>query len=289
MILTFVSQNLFFGGLRNDHGESEDRWPQLRQRITTVKDKPDFVLVQETEGWDRYGHKALARAMKDLDMDSLPLPPSSSGNLPGLLYRPETVGKWQRWNTNYSDQTVHGFGVAGFDVGLPSLLTVVSVHLNFFSSDYAVKEAAIVANRAYSNGPFAVVGGDINYQPINSPEPDFNYFKPYHFSMRNQLNDPADNQAPITDRRPSWKLVQAGFVDVAGYLREKTKDDKYLEPTAVNDGGMRIDQFWVSQPLVPAIVDYWVIDNPPEASDHKGIAFQLDTNKIDTSKSWAFH
>ena len=93
MILSFVSQNLLYGGLRDDSGESEDRWPQLLKRITCIDDKPDFVLVQEAEGWDRYGHKALARAMKDLAMDSMPLPPSSSGNLPGLLYRPETVGR----------------------------------------------------------------------------------------------------------------------------------------------------------------------------------------------------
>lgn len=95
MLLTFVSQNLLFGGLRSDTGEAEDRWPQLRQRITGLG-KPDFVLIQEAEDWNRFGHKALARAMNDLDMDSMPLPPSHSGNLPGLLYRPETVGKWQR-------------------------------------------------------------------------------------------------------------------------------------------------------------------------------------------------
>ena len=60
-----------------------------------------------------------------------------------------------------------------------------------------------------------------------------------------------------------------------------------MEETA--DGGMRIDQFWVSAPLAPAIVSYHTIDTPAEASDHKGVAFQLDTDKIDTSNVWRFH
>lgn len=287
MLLTFVSQNLLFGGLRSDTGESEDRWPQLLKRITSTARPADFVLVQEAEGWDRYGHKALATATKDLDMDALPLPPSSSGNLPGLLYRPQTAGRWQRWNTSHSDQTVHGFGVAGFDVGLPSLLSVTSVHVNFFSADLAVQEAAIIVNRAYGNGPFAVIGGDMNYQPSNDPEPDFTKMKPYHFSMRTKLTDPSKHEPMSVDRRSAWKLEQGGFVDVAAYIYEKTKDKKYLEETA--EGGMRIDQFWVSQPLAPAIVDYQIIDEPKPASDHKGIAFQLDTKLIDTSNAWKFH
>ena len=91
---------------------------------------------------------------------------------------------------------------------------------------------------------------------------------------------------PITDRRPAHKFVQAGFVDVASYLYEKTRDDKYLEPTGDGAGGLRIDQFWVSKALAPAIVNYWTIDVPSEASDHKGIAFELDTDRIDASATW---
>ena len=60
-----------------------------------------------------------------------------------------------------------------------------------------------------------------------------------------------------------------------------------MEETA--EGGMRIDQFWVSQPLAPAIVDYQVIDEPKSASDHKGVAFQLDIELVDTANVWKFH
>ncbi len=129
----------------------------------------------------------------------------------------------------------------------------------------------------------------MNYQPPNNPEPDFNQMKPYHYSMRNKLSDPNRQEGMLTDRRPSWKLTQAKLFDVASYMYEKTKDEKYLAPTASGDGGMRIDQFWVSESIAPAIVDYQVIESPAEASDHKGITFQLDTDKIDISKSWTFH
>lgn len=287
MILTFVSQNLLFGGLRNKAGEYHDRLPQLKERITSTNQPPDFVLVQEAEGWSDHGHRVLAKAMQDLDMDALPLPPSSSGNLPGLLYRSETIGRWKYWDTSYTNQTVHGFGVAGFDIGLPSLLSVASVHVNFYSADLAVQEAAIITNRIYRNGPFAVVGGDMNYQPVHDPEPDFSRFKPSHLSMRTTLHSPLKEVAIETDRRPAYKFAQAGLVDVAGYLYQQTKDKRYLQETA--SGGLRIDQFWVSEPLAPAIVDYWVIDSPAEASDHNGIAFQLDTDKIDTTKTWEYH
>jgi endonuclease/exonuclease/phosphatase family metal-dependent hydrolase len=287
MLLSFVSQNLLYGGLRSSTGDQEDRWPELLKRITSGSQSPDFVLVQEAENWDKYSHKALGRAMSDLKMSALPLPPSSSGNLPGLLYRPETVGQWKGWNAEYSGHTVHGFGVAAFDVGLPSPLSVASIHLNFFSADLAVEEAALVLNRAYSYGPFAVIGGDMNYQPRKDPEPDFTKMMPYHYSMRTKLSEPGQNEPLATDRRVTGKYEQAALVDVAYHMFEKTGDKKYLEETAT--GGMRIDQFWVSQPLASAIVDYQIIDEPIDASDHKGIAFQLDTKLIDTSNIWKFH
>lgn len=287
MVLSFVSQNTQFGGLRDDSGKPEDRWPQLLERITSVYKKPDFVLVQEAESWSRYNHKALARACKDLGMAAMPLPFSTSGNLPALLYRPETVGQWVGWNDDYSKNTVHGFGVAAFDIGLPSPLAVASVHLNFFSADLAIKEAALVANRSYSYGPFAVFGGDINYHPGHDPEPDFEAFLPYHYSMRTNLTNPAKHEPVTADRRVAWKLEQAGFVDVAYKLYQETEDEKHLQKTAPDSS--RIDQFWVSEPLRDAIVDYQVISEPKDASDHKGVAFQLDTDRVDTSNAWRFH
>lgn len=286
MILTFVSQNLQFGGLRDGEGKAEHRWPLLLERIKSVTPPVDFLLLQETWGWDKYGHKQLVQAMNDLDMESLPLPPANSGNGPAVLYRQTTVGRWQRWSTEHMEPvSMHGTGIAAFEVGLPKLLSVMSAHLNPFSPEIGLQEAGVITTRAYRYGPFAVIGGDLNYPPDRGPKPNYNKMPPYNLAERTVLGDPAKNKRAEPDRRIAWKFEQAGFVDVVDYLYEKTGDKKYLEPTAGDD---RIDRFCVSKPLAKAIVNYGVISKPADASDHKGIAFQLDTDLIDTSAHWDY-
>lgn len=280
-----MSQNLQFAGLRDGEGNSEKRWPALLERIKSVQPKPDFLLLEETWDWSKYGHKHLAKARDDLEMDALPLPPASSGNGTALLYRSETAGAWKRWNTDYAEQTVHGFGVAAFDVGLPSLLSIVTTHLNPFASDLALGEIGLITTRAYRYGPYAIIGGDINYPPSRGLEPDYSEQRPYNTAARTLLGDPTKKTALSPDRRIGWKLEQAGFVDAAYYMYQKTKDEKFLERTASED---RIDQFWISKPLAAGITNYWVVNKPKGASDHKGIVFQLDTKLIDTSKGWEY-
>lgn len=290
MILTFVSQNLLFGGLRDGDGNHQDRWPELHQRIDSLESKADFVLIQETWGWEDYGHKALVRARNDLGMESMPLPPSPDNNGVGLLYRQQTVGPWQKWSIDHAELLQHGFGVAAFDVGLSNLLTVMSVHLDAFGSNRALQEIEVVNNRAYSNGPFAVLGGDFNYTSSRSPNPNYDYegLPPYNLQGRTMLGDPTKNEPLLPDRRIGWKLERADMVDVAYYMFEKTRDKKFLENTA-NDPPDRIDQFWVSRPLAAGIINYWVIGQPDNASDHKGIAFQLDTDLVGKPADWHYH
>lgn len=285
MLLTLMSQNLQFGGLRGSEGKSEDRWSLLLERIKSVTPAVDLLLIEEATGWGTFGHKQLAQAMSDLDMDALPLAPTSSGNGVGLLYRRDTVGRWQRWNTDYAQQTIHGFGVASFDVGLPSLLSIVPVHLSPFGSDKALEEIGLITNRAYRYGPFAVLGGDLNYAPAQGPEPNYDEMKPYNFAMRTMLDDPGEGESPTPDRRIGWKLAQAGFVDAAYYLYTKTDDRRFLDFTCTQD---RIDQFWVTKPLANAIKDYWIVDAPEAASDHKGIVLQIDTELIDATTTWSY-
>ncbi len=277
MLLTFVSQNLQYAGRSDGDGNPENRWPLLVERIKSVSPAPDFLLLQETWNWNKFGHKYLAQAVSDLGMEALPLPPANSGNGTALLYRSSTVGHWKRWNTDHSEPTLHGFGVAAFDVGLSHLLDVVSAHTIPFSSDMALQEAGLITTRAYKYSPLAIIGGDCNYPPGRGPEPNYSVMKPYNLAARTLLADPSKNEPRTPDRRQAWKLEQSGFVDVAYRLFEKTGDEKLLERTASDD---RIDQFWVSKPLATAIISYHVIDEPSGASDHKGIVFQLDTDLV---------
>lgn len=286
MILTFASQNLLYGGLRDPSGKQQDRWPELQKRIEGAMAKPDFVFLQEVWGWGDYGHRQLARAKKDLSMEALPLPHSPCDVGVGILYRHDTVGSWERWEDRYTDYVIHGMGLAAFDVGLSDLLTVSSVHLDAFGSDRALQEVELLIARAYRNGPLAVLGGDFNYTSSRDPDPDYAGIPPYNVAMRTELSA-SDDQALKPDRRIGQKMERGGFVDVAQHMFEKTNDKKYLTPTAYHPID-RIDQFWVSKPLAKAIFDYKMLDTPEKASDHKGIAFQLDTDLIDSSSTWKF-
>ncbi|MEU6647714.1 endonuclease/exonuclease/phosphatase family protein [Streptomyces albidoflavus] len=284
MQLTLVVQNLGHGGLRTGAGDPEDRWPALAERIGAPA--PDVVLLQEANGWGANGHRQLARAMRDLDLDALPLAPSGTGYGTAILYRRETMGTWTAWNTDYADQTLHGFGVAAFDVGLPAPLAFLSAHLDPFTPDRARAEAKLVATRAYRYGPYGIVAGDINYPPAHpdSPAPDYAAMRPYNRASRTRLPSEVGGEL-VPERRVTEMLAHSGYVDVAAHLHQKTGDPACLRRTGTDD---RIDQTWVSEPLTPAIVGYEVLDTPAGASDHHGQAVCLDLDRVETTNLWTY-
>lgn len=290
MHITVVTQNLGHGGLRDADGNPDDRWPLLVERIGSAAERVDVVLLCEVVDWHLYGHKQLARAMADLDLDALPLAPSKSGYGTAVLYRPEVLGRWSRWNTDFALETLHGFGVASFEIpGLPKPLSFVPVHFTPFDADAAISEANLAATRGYKYGPFAVLSGDCNYAPAASdhPMPDFSAMRPYNTASRTVLpnTDFDATAAPTPDRRVARKLVQNGYVDVAWHLFGQTGDPRLLAATGTDD---RIDQAWVSGPLAGAVSDYRLLDTPTGASDHHGLVFRIDTDMIDTGEAWTY-
>ncbi|MFI1182470.1 hypothetical protein ACH4UT_23350 [Streptomyces sp. NPDC020799] len=286
MRLSIVVQNTAQGALRDAWGNPEDRWPLIVQRIESIGEPPDLVLLQEAADWGRYGHRQLGRAMDDLNMDAMPIPPSHSGLPPVLLYRRETVGRWRNWNTDYAQETMHGFGAAIFDVGLPKPLAVISAHLNPFSPDKARAEAKLLATRAYRYGPYGIIGGDINYPPAAAehPAPDYETMRPYNRSARTRL--PSESGGTVVpDRRVAEMLAYSGFVDAAWHLYKKTGDKELLRRTGSDD---RIDQLWVTAPLAEAITEYRLLDDPADASDHAGVMVRLDLSTADTDNPWDY-
>lgn len=283
--LTIVTQNLGLGGLWTGGGDPEDRWPLLRERILSAG-PADLVVLCEALDWDRWGHRQLARAMADLDMEALPLPPSSSGIRPALLYRQASMGRWTGWNTDFAQETVHGFGVACFDVGLPAPLAVVATHLTPFDPSRARSEAQMVATRAMRYGPYAVVSGDINYPPASPdhPAPDYAQMRPYNRAARTRLPSEVDGRV-VPERRVTQMLAHSGYVDVAWELHQRTGDHDLLAPTGTDD---RIDQTWVSRPLAPAVADYRLLTDPAGASDHAGTVVVLDLDQAVTDDVWTY-
>lgn len=277
MLITLMTQNIARGGLHDSKGNYSDRWPLLADRINSAK--PDLLLLQELNGWKDFGHKQLVRAMNDLGMSAAPLAPTETGYGTGLLYKTEVVGQWQYHNNALSHATTHGFAVTGFDVGLPELLTVTPVHLSFYSASKAEQEMQLIINKTLPKSPFAIIGGDINFSPAQGPVPDYNLSKPYNWAARTiiESEEPLSPEAMQPNRSVAWTLKRANFVDVAQELYEQTQDEDLLTPTAVDE---RIDQFWVSAALAPAIVSCQKTTKNPEATDHAGVIITIDTDKI---------
>ncbi|MFB6507530.1 MULTISPECIES: hypothetical protein [unclassified Streptomyces] len=291
MELTIAVQNLGLGGLRTGSGDPEHRWPLLAERINSAAGRVgarrvDAVLLQEASDWDRYGHRQLGVAMRDLDLDAMPIPPSRSGIPPVLLYRRETLGRWTHWNTDFAEETLHGFGVAVFDVGLPAPLALASVHLNPFAADKARNEAKLLATRALRYGPYGIVAGDINYPPADpdSPCPDYARMLPYNRSARTRLPSEVGGQL-VPDRRVTEMLAYTGYVDAAAKLYEERGDQELLRRTGTDD---RIDQLWVSAPLRDTVVDYALLETPEGASDHHGLVVRLDLDRARTDNMWEY-
>ncbi|MFJ8746538.1 hypothetical protein ACIRL2_45250 [Embleya sp. NPDC127516] len=288
MELTVVTQNLKLGALRSADGDPQGRWPLLVERILAAAERVDVVMLCEVVDWHRYGHKQLVRALCDLGLDAAPLAPSRSGIGTALLFRRETMGHWVRHNPDFASETLHGFAVTSFDVGLPAPLSFVPVHLTPFDADAALSEANLVASRAHKYGPFAVVSGDCNYPPASArnPLPDHAAMRAYNAGSRTLLpaGDVTPGTAPEPDRRVARKLAQNGLVDVAWHLFEQTGDHRLLARTGTDD---RIDQAWVSSPLAGAVSNYRLLDRPEGASDHHGLVFRIDTDNVDTTDPWA--
>ncbi|WP_328698563.1 hypothetical protein [Streptomyces sp. NBC_00342] len=205
---------------------------------------------------------------------------------PVLLYRRETIGRWRQWNTDFAQETLHGFGVAVFDVGLPAPLAIVSAHLNPFVADRARDEAKLIATRALRYGPYGIVAGDINYPPADpaSPSPDYAAMLPYNKSARTRLPSEVGGQL-VPDLRVTEMLAYTGFVDAAALLYEERGDQELLCKTATDD---RIDQLWASAPLGDTIVDYALLATPENASDHRCLVVRIDLARARTDNVWEY-
>lgn len=268
MIIKLLAQNIKRGGHLDDTNAPEERWSKIVERVRS--EKPDFLLLCGVVDWDRDGYRDLANAIRDFGMSAMPIAPSSNNYPTLLMYRPETVGQWKHWNPGFADQTVHGFGISAFDIGLPDLLSVVPVHIGPFSAEQVLSDTGIVASRGYRYGRFAVLGGD-----FNTP------------AARDTIEDPRSTPANFQwrynadgslNRLPAQKMIHADYVDCADYLFEKTGNPELIAETAQGSG--RIDRFYVTYPMRDAIIEYKRLFDS-SVSDHAGIVLTIDTDKID--------
>jgi exonuclease III len=271
--ITVMTQNLQHGGFFNDAGEPDERWTLLRARIREAR--PDILMLQEVAGWQSKGHRVLYSVLGDLDMDAVPLAPARSENGTGLLYRKETVGRPVSWDPRHAEELAHGFAVTSFDLGLDRPVSFISVHLCWWSAIRAEIEAQLLVTRGYSRGPYVILGGDCNYAPDDGVPVGTDRFLPFHFWMRMGTTDAGME----IDRRPARAFKRGGLTDVAEHVADTTGDLSALDWTVADCG--RIDQLWVSTPIVPSIGAYRRLGEPLLASDHDGICAVIETDSID--------
>jgi hypothetical protein len=106
--------------------------------------------------------------------------------------------------------------------------------------------------------------------------------KPYNIASRTVMTDPNTKGPHQPYRDVAWTLQRNSFHDVALLLHARTGDDRLLARTATDD---RIDQAWVTTPLIPTTTNYTRHHTPNGASDHDGIKFTLDTSRAQPDSS----
>ncbi|RSM53962.1 hypothetical protein DMB66_37940 [Actinoplanes sp. ATCC 53533] len=282
MHITVAVQNLQHGGNEDESGARVDRWPLLAERLRQVR--PDVLILNEARGWDHGGRRRLAAAQKDLGMLAAPIPPSAN-NLPTLvLYRPDTMGFWERCNDGLSTATVHGFTTVSFtipDADLPPV-TFAGCHLSPYSAHQAIIEIELIATRAYRYGPLVVLGGDLNFPPEAGPDPLYEVMLPFNLASRTVL-DVDGVRSP--NRQVAEALRRRGYLDTAWELYQRTRDERLLRRTANDD---RIDRIHITEPLAPALLSYDLLDRPDGASDHHGVVITIDTDLIGREGLWTY-
>lgn len=262
MELTVALQNL---GLAGDR--TQNRWPQLLARLRPVR--ADILLLCEAPP----AGALLQSFAGELEMAALPLPPSTSGIPPAILYRPSSVGDPVDYCTDFSREVTHGVIVAAFDVGLDNPWTAACTHISPFSWVQACRDIELASWSALRYGNDAFMGLDANQQP-RGEMPELSRMKRIDITRRfhDPLGDPP--RRPRTD--VADVLAADGFEDCAVRLHQMTKDPSLLERTGKSG---RIDWIMATSRVAKALTGGRRLDTPASGFDHAGAEFTFGTSR----------
>ncbi|MEU5435454.1 hypothetical protein AB0G73_19035 [Streptomyces sp. NPDC020719] len=139
--------------------------------------------------------------------------------------------------------------------------------------------------RVYRHGGIGLIGGDINHLPLSDPEPDWDHVPPYNRTARCLRRQHHDE--PWRGNRIVGEVFRdADLTDAAAIQAVLHRDPALLAPTE-KAGRIRVDQAHLTPALLPALDSYRRID-PGEHSDHHGIAFTLQLNRVETALTRAY-
>lgn len=274
-MLTVMSQNVQYGA------DEDGRWEGIVEIIRATG--PQIALLQEV---DFLTDPEKAAAAEDALGLRLEVAPSRNLNT-AVAWDPahlELLGVETKLSVS---EMHHGYCAArfrplGLERELPVPLVAVSTHLTPYSAQVAAQEAQLMCARARRYGGIALIGGDINHVPLGDEEIDWTLVKPYNRTSRCHRRKNLDE--PWVGNRVVGETFRDGeFVDVAAHVAD-LREDPSLRAFTGKGGLLRVDQAHVTQALVPAVEDYWRVD-PGDHSDHYGLAWTLDLNRIDLSQA----
>ncbi|MFD6094688.1 endonuclease/exonuclease/phosphatase family protein [Nocardiopsis flavescens] len=280
--ITVMSMNISHGALRTAAGGADDRWDPMASLVRDLA--PDVLALQETSGWGDHNRQQSTRAEESTGLRVIwPAP----GHDTLIMYNPDTVGATQ-WEDRYTlTRGEPGFsGIGVFTVpGLVSPLSIASVHLAPDSADLARIQASRLAWRCRrylgpcGEGENGVIIGDLNQPPGEHPL-DPQVPTPDTLPAANltgRWRGSSRNMSP--DRSVAELLERSRWTDAAHVIADRDGRTDVL--AATGRGGWRVDQAWVTEGLVPAIVDLQPLNVP--GSDHKGLLLVMDPGLIDPS------
>jgi endonuclease/exonuclease/phosphatase family metal-dependent hydrolase len=236
---------------------------------TAAEVEPAIWLVQEAKGLHLRDGEQVFAIERALGMRAL-FALAADTSCHTIIFVDENRVRPLGFGTGHSPKAWHALGIAQLEIiELEQPIRVCSVHLSPFAIADHFGEIGIL-NALLEYGDPVILGGDFNSVPPGDT-PDV---RP---SLRARRIDPDTGE---WDRRPGKLLQASGYVDVAAHLADETGEESYRAPTGT--GGIRHDQFWVSERLVPAIRGYRVIDTTAsrEASDHVPIELTLDLGML---------
>lgn len=297
--IRIVLQNIAHGGFRltgTDQVE-DDRWPEgLLPRIQSAG-PIDVLALNECRSWDQAVSAAdgtvhrpyLERAQRDLGLElaGITRVHTLEGQPSVILYNPDTMGDLVDFDDRHRDQFYHGYGIATWNTpGLEQPLSLGVCHLDPYSRERSVIEAAKLATHGYYHGPYAFLAGDFNSSPISGPDPDIATMRPYNRANRCDWTlDPATGERNwIPNRAVAQRLLDYGYYDTAVLHHDRTGAPAAFARTGKTD---RIDWVLASRALRDTITDYQTLTEPAKASDHAGLAVTLDLAKA-APAAWTY-
>lgn len=274
--LTLMNANLHEGGQLDPDGRPSPT--HLANVASLVRDvEPHILTTQHGAGW---GEKRWLVAEAEHAFGPhfrAEVAPSEKGAHTATFFD-QRMFRWTDFETKYSGETFHGFGVLKLRlIERPDLhLNVISAHLHPSSAEAAAAEAQTMAWRVRrrEHDLFGVLAGRINYFPSGDPEPD--WFAPEITDFNRMARTVDTPDGPRANPLVASRLRAGGLIDAAAQVADAEDDPSLRADTG--RARVRVDQFHVTAALAQGIVGYERIPIP--GSKKKVIVLTIDPSKL---------